>query len=136
MDDAPKRDFSYFLGGIRPVTTESSALVSSSKYLNEPAIRDWLALHFLRRNGPDLPTPGDTANGSWSRRWPHPATMLALDRLIAGGKGEEPLSSGVPRGLEREAALPGCTPSQTSPNTRRTASAASTTAMWWTTISS
>jgi ubiquinone biosynthesis protein COQ4 len=63
MDDAPLQDFSYFLGGIRPVETESSALVSSSKYLNEPALRDWLATHYLRKNGPDLPSSSDTSNG-------------------------------------------------------------------------
>jgi len=56
-------DYSYFHKGITRLTTESSALISSSKYLNSPEIRDWLTTHFLRRNGPDLPVPPDTTLG-------------------------------------------------------------------------
>jgi ubiquinone biosynthesis protein Coq4 len=52
MDDIP-----YLLRGITQVPTASSTLISSSKYLNNPAMRDWLAQELLRRNGPDLPTP-------------------------------------------------------------------------------
>ena len=89
MDDAPKRDFSYFLNGIRPVATESSGLVSSSKYLNEPAIRDWLALHLLRKNGPDLPTQGDTPNGL-IQALAKIRDYQALDRLIAEEKEKNP----------------------------------------------
>lgn len=47
----------YLLRGITPLTTESSVLVSSSKYLNNPALRDWLSQELLRRNGKDLPVP-------------------------------------------------------------------------------
>jgi ubiquinone biosynthesis protein Coq4 len=89
MDDAPLQDFSYFLGGIRPIETESSTLVSSSKYLNEPAIREWLTTQFLRKNGPDVPPPSDTSNGLI------PALARIrdyerLDRLIAEEKEKNP----------------------------------------------
>ncbi|HEY3696804.1 Coq4 family protein [Phenylobacterium sp.] len=85
MSDATLQDFSYFLGGVRPVQTDSSVLVSSSKYLNEPAIREWIATQFLRRNGPDLPSASDTSNGLI------PALAKIrdddrLDRLIAAEK--------------------------------------------------
>lgn len=53
-------DYSYLMGGIKPVTTESSVLVSSSRYLNDPRIRDWVSTHMLRRNGPDVPTTSDS----------------------------------------------------------------------------
>jgi uncharacterized caspase-like protein len=45
--------------GLTRVPTTSSTLVSSSRYLNDPRIRDWLATHLLRKNGPDAPTPSD-----------------------------------------------------------------------------
>lgn len=45
----------YFNGGIRKVETESSVLVSSSKYLNHAELRSLIAQEMLRRNGPDLP---------------------------------------------------------------------------------
>lgn len=48
-------DRAYFNGNIRKVETESSVLVSSSKYLNNPALRGLIAQEMLRRNGPDLP---------------------------------------------------------------------------------
>ena len=41
--------------GRRSVPTTSSVLVSSSRLLNEPAIREWLATESLRRNGADYP---------------------------------------------------------------------------------
>ena len=53
-------EYSYLMSGITPVATESSLLVSSSRYLNDPRIRDWVATHLLRRNGPDVPTPSDS----------------------------------------------------------------------------
>ena len=53
-------DYSYLMRGIVPVATESSVLVSSSRYLNDPRVRDWVATHLLRRNGPDVPTPSDS----------------------------------------------------------------------------
>ena len=48
-------DRAYFNGAIKTVTTESSVLVSSSKYLNHPMLRALIAQEMLRRNGPDLP---------------------------------------------------------------------------------
>ena len=49
----------YILRGVRPIATESSLLVSSSKYLNSARMRDWLAMICLRRNGPDFPLPAE-----------------------------------------------------------------------------
>lgn len=45
----------YLLRGVLPVATESSVLVSSSKYLNDPRLREWVAMIMLRKNGPDFP---------------------------------------------------------------------------------
>lgn len=53
-------DYSYLMQGIEKVTTDSSVLVSSSRYLNDARVRDWVATHLLRRNGPDIPTPSDS----------------------------------------------------------------------------
>ena len=57
------KDYSYFHKGIKPVQTTSSMLVSSSKYLNNAKIRDWVTTHFLRRNGADQPVPPDVTLG-------------------------------------------------------------------------
>lgn len=53
-------DYSYLMKGIGTVETESSVLVSSSRYLNDARVRDWVATHLLRRNGSDVPTPSDS----------------------------------------------------------------------------
>jgi ubiquinone biosynthesis protein COQ4 len=45
----------YFNGGIQHIPTESSVLVSSSKYLNNAELRNLIAQEMLRRNGPDMP---------------------------------------------------------------------------------
>lgn len=45
----------YFNGAIRQVETDSSVLVSSSKYLNNAELRHLIAQEMLRRNGSDLP---------------------------------------------------------------------------------
>ncbi|MDD3798978.1 MAG: Coq4 family protein [Novosphingobium sp.] len=45
----------YFNGGMRKIETNSSTLVSSSKYLNHPELRALIAQEMLRRNGADLP---------------------------------------------------------------------------------
>jgi ubiquinone biosynthesis protein Coq4 len=58
--DNKKPDYSYLMQGIQQIPTQSSVLVSSSKYLNDPRIRDWVSTHLLRRNGPDVPTPSDS----------------------------------------------------------------------------
>lgn len=50
-------DTPYLLRGVTQVPTDSSVLVSSSKYLNNAALREWVATELLRRNGPDMPTP-------------------------------------------------------------------------------
>jgi ubiquinone biosynthesis protein Coq4 len=57
------KDYSYFHKGIKPVQTASSLLVSSSKYLNNDKIRNWMTTHFLRRNGADQPIPADVTLG-------------------------------------------------------------------------
>ncbi len=45
----------YFNGSIRTVETQSSVLISSSRYLNNGELRTLIAQEMLRRNGPDLP---------------------------------------------------------------------------------
>ena len=50
MDDIP-----YLARGVNLLGTDSSVLVSSSKYLNSPKLREWIALIALRKNGPDFP---------------------------------------------------------------------------------
>lgn len=50
MEEVP-----YLLRGVLAVETESSVLISSSKYLNHPRLREWLAMICLRKNGPDFP---------------------------------------------------------------------------------
>ncbi len=50
MDDVP-----YLMRGRKAVTTESSVLISSSKFLNDARIRDWVSSENLRRNGRDYP---------------------------------------------------------------------------------
>lgn len=55
MVQVSQADYEYFNGAIRKHTTESSTLVSSSPYLNDPALRSLIAQEMLRRNGPDMP---------------------------------------------------------------------------------
>jgi len=52
-------DIPYLLRGVVPVATESSVLVSSSKYLNHPRLREWVAMILLRKNGPDFPAQAE-----------------------------------------------------------------------------
>ncbi len=52
-------DIPYLLRGVVPVGTESSMLVSSSKYLNHPRLREWVAMILLRKNGPDFPAQAE-----------------------------------------------------------------------------
>ncbi|WP_428334521.1 Coq4 family protein [Novosphingobium sp.] len=49
----------YLARGGEKLTTESTTLISSSDYLNEPRLRDWLATAFLRKSGKDSPTTHD-----------------------------------------------------------------------------
>jgi ubiquinone biosynthesis protein Coq4 len=53
----------YLMQRVKPVSVGSSVLTSTSKYLNHAGLRDWVATHFLRRNGPDRGNEGDTADG-------------------------------------------------------------------------
>ena len=47
--------FGYLLQGGDETAPVNSCLLSTSRYLNDPALRDWVATESLRRNGPDLP---------------------------------------------------------------------------------
>lgn len=58
-----ERDYSYFTSGVAHAPAASSDLRSSSKYLNHAGLRDWLATHFLRRNGADRPIYSDPPSG-------------------------------------------------------------------------
>lgn len=49
------QDIPYLARGVNLLDTDSSVLVSSSKYLNDPRLREWVAMAALRRNGPDFP---------------------------------------------------------------------------------
>lgn len=53
----------YLMTRVSQAPTTSSTLTSTSKYLNHAGLRDWVATHFLRRNGPDRGNEGDTADG-------------------------------------------------------------------------
>jgi len=50
MDDSP-----YLARGIRPAGTGSGVRVSSSKYPNDPPLREWVAMIALKANGSDFP---------------------------------------------------------------------------------
>ena len=63
MEEKDGINFAYLQSGAIAVQTASSILVSSSKYLNNATLRDWMTAHFLRRNGEDLPTPVDATLG-------------------------------------------------------------------------
>lgn len=69
-------DTPYLARGIRNVETASSVLVSSSPYLNDPRLRDWVATQFLRKSGKDRPTSADT-----HALYPILFEVLPLDRI-------------------------------------------------------
>lgn len=50
-----QREIDYLKGGAQPLATDSSVLVSSSKYLNSAAMRNIVAQEMLRKYGTDLP---------------------------------------------------------------------------------
>ena len=50
MDDTP-----YLARGVELLGTDSSILISSSKYLNEPRLREWVAKIALKKNSSDYP---------------------------------------------------------------------------------
>jgi ubiquinone biosynthesis protein Coq4 len=53
--DMPRDEVPYLLRGVTRLATDSSVLISSSDYLNDAALRDWIAYAMLRRNGADDP---------------------------------------------------------------------------------
>ena len=55
MAEEPEDEVPYLLRGVHEIPTESSVLVSSSQYLNDLDLREWVAFIMLRRNGPDYP---------------------------------------------------------------------------------
>ncbi|AGH49311.1 MULTISPECIES: Coq4 family protein [Sphingomonadales] len=55
MSNVSQADIDYYHNGMRTFTTESSVLISSSKYLNHAGLRALIAQEMLRRNGADLP---------------------------------------------------------------------------------
>jgi ubiquinone biosynthesis protein COQ4 len=52
-------DIPYLLRGVSKLSTESSTLISSSKYLNDPRLRMWIAEIVLKQNGPDMPAQAE-----------------------------------------------------------------------------
>lgn len=50
-----QNEAAYLKGGVTPLTTDSSILISSSKYLNSAAMRTLVAQEMLRKYGADLP---------------------------------------------------------------------------------
>ena len=75
MDPTP-----YLARGVNLLATESSVLVSSSKYLNSARLREWVALAAMRRNGPDYPPA---------------AEMHELIQILAGLRDFEKIATGV-----------------------------------------
>lgn len=56
------RGVNYQTRGLRDIPTASSRRVSSSIYLNDPRLRDWVSTAYLRRNGADIdPADEDAA---------------------------------------------------------------------------
>lgn len=45
----------FYLNGRRKITTQSSVPISSSRWLNDARVRDWISTENLRRNGHDYP---------------------------------------------------------------------------------
>jgi ubiquinone biosynthesis protein COQ4 len=45
----------YFNGAMKTIETDSSVLISSSRYLNSAELRRLISQEMLRRNGPDMP---------------------------------------------------------------------------------
>src|SRR4051794_18178687 len=55
MPEVSQSDYDYFNGAIRKVETDSSVLISSSRYLNNAQLRALISQEMLRRNGADMP---------------------------------------------------------------------------------
>jgi ubiquinone biosynthesis protein Coq4 len=56
-------NFAYLTQSVLKVATGSSLLTSTSPFLDHAGLRDWVATHYLRRNGADRPPSSDTASG-------------------------------------------------------------------------
>jgi ubiquinone biosynthesis protein Coq4 len=56
-------NLAYLMQGVVQPVTGSSVLTSTSPFLNHLGLRDWVATHYLRRNGPDRTPASDTAAG-------------------------------------------------------------------------
>jgi len=54
-DDITSGNAVFYLNGRRKIKTPSSPLVSSSRWLNDARIREWITTENLRRNGHDYP---------------------------------------------------------------------------------
>ena len=54
-DDVTTGSPVFYLNGRRKIHTESSVPVSSSRWLNDGRVREWMATESLRRNGHDYP---------------------------------------------------------------------------------
>jgi len=66
-DEHVLKDMNKYVGAARKdVTTESSILVSSSRYLNNPTIRAALPNFMLRKNGQDIRTEADHTLGLYA----------------------------------------------------------------------
>ena len=72
------QDLPYLARGVWQADTNSSVLVSSSKFLNNALLRDWVATHYLRKNGPDRAVPADNL-----------PLFAALDQVLDDGAIEE-----------------------------------------------
>lgn len=79
----------YLMQRVTPVQVGSSVLTSTSKYLNHAGLRDWIATHFLRRNGPDRGNESDTADGLIAAMAQLTDTA-EVDRLIAAERDVNP----------------------------------------------
>jgi ubiquinone biosynthesis protein COQ4 len=74
-------NLAYLLEGVRPGAA-GSVLTSSSPLLNHAGLRDWVATHYLRRNGPDRTPASDTAAGLIPALL-ELADVVEVERLIA-----------------------------------------------------
>jgi len=75
-------DFDYLQQGAKPLTTESSILVSSSRYNNDAVLRDLYAQSALGKNGPDLPVTyiGTEYYKAWLKIKPYEEEEAAIQR--------------------------------------------------------
>jgi ubiquinone biosynthesis protein COQ4 len=81
MDDIP-----YLARGINLLGTDSSLLVSNSKYLNSPKLREWVAFIALKKNGPDFPPAAEMYQLlpilNELRDFDHIETLISAERKV------------------------------------------------------